>query len=199
MPPEPITELPTTATRSAPTDSPAWSAMAGVTGREEREVELGAGKWTEPARSLDEVRKQLPDSPVRELSLQTSGSSRTRYVGVALLFGAIVVGGLWLLRPPGTPDAPGVPLGAGGPRATEAAPGGPTVTVSTEPAGARLTLDGKRLGRAPVAVAVPTDDAHHELCAEFGKKRSCRSLTGTALSLQDPYIFHLGDGATEGR
>lgn len=50
-------------------DLPKWAQARGVTFDESREAELGDGKWTEAARSLDEVREALPDTPVRELDL----------------------------------------------------------------------------------------------------------------------------------
>jgi len=80
-----------------------------------------------------------------------------------------------------------------GSQATETDLVASTVTINSEPAGVRLTLDGKRLGRTPVVVPVPADDVLVELCAEFGQRRNCQSLTGAALSVQESYVVTLGD------
>ena len=166
----------------------------GVTGEESREGELGSGKWTEPARSLEEVRASLSDEPVRALELGKGGGPSWRLLVVGLAVGAVLVFlGSGMLTGD-TPKDPGTRTvgGQAAPVSLEATPdGGLQVTVLTEPKGARVSLDGHSYGRSPVAVPVPSDTASHELCAELGSRKACRSLTGQALAMEDPYVFPL--------
>ena len=79
-----------------------------------------------------------------------------------------------------------------GSQTTTVQPDIPRVTVDTQPAGARVYLEGVDYGLAPTAVPVPTNDQAHELCVIYKGTRTCRSLTGEALAFEDPYRFIIG-------
>jgi len=157
-----------------------------VTGQTSREDELGDGKWTEPARSLDDVRRQMDAIPVREMDLAGGGPP---WAVLAVLAVVAMVGIAWFMfRPPERTTV--APTGRGLPAATEASVTAPQVQVVTVPPRGRVLLDGRTYGRAPTVVPVPSDSGGHELCVEFDdpSARTCRTLTGAALALEDPYV-----------
>jgi len=169
-----------------------WGNIRGVTGDVEREKELGAGKWAESARTLDDVRSQMTSAPVRDMDLSGSEPPWTLIVfaGLALLAGL----GWWLMSGDSEPSVQ-TPEDVSAqvlPEATQATPGTPQVTVDTVPPGGRVMLDDRDYGNAPTTVPVPMDGGYHRLCVEAGIRRSCRELTGTALAQSDPYVFELG-------
>lgn len=171
------------------------SGSVGVTEDTSREQELGQGKWAGiQGRSAEEIRAQLPEGAAREMDI---GDSPPPYGKIALVLGtAIVVAflGLWGWGDP--PEAP--------PEATPRAPDdavmpaptvveGSWVTITTDPAGARVTLDGEDMGKAPVEIPVPDDSDAHTVCIHKGSLESCRELTADDLLASDPYAFD-GDG-----
>ena len=77
---------PTITERSNQFGNPKWAGIRGITGDDSREQELGSGKWSESARSSDEIRRQMESTPVRELELE---EGRGQW-GMLILFLAIV-------------------------------------------------------------------------------------------------------------
>lgn len=77
-------------------EQPKWEGVRGVTGDARREEELGAGKWTESARSLAEVQGELAAGPPREIEpIEDSKGSK-----VFLIIGLCATAGLvlwWIL------------------------------------------------------------------------------------------------------
>lgn len=71
-------------------EGPRWASAGGVTGDARREAELGAGKWTEPARTAEEVRSELGAGPAREIPPVDEG----RGSKVFLIIGVVAVLGL---------------------------------------------------------------------------------------------------------
>ncbi len=82
-------------------EPPRWQGVGGVTGREDRADELGSGKWQEEARSLDDVRKVMDASPVREMeSLDGAGGgaawpalAAAAFIVFVLVLGWVLFGG----------------------------------------------------------------------------------------------------------
>lgn len=84
--------------------APLWNSAGGVTGSSSREDELGSGKWQEDARSLDDVRKIMDTSPVREM--EAIDDSPARGAWPALAAAAFIVFMLvlaWVVFGGGTP------------------------------------------------------------------------------------------------
>lgn len=63
-----------------------------MTGDARREGELGAGKWTESARTREELEASLPEGRARELQLRPA-----RGLGLWWLIGGAVLGLLGLI------------------------------------------------------------------------------------------------------
>ncbi len=78
------------------TAAPRWAGLKGVTGDVSREDELGSGKWEEEARPLDELRREMGATPVREMeSIDPSrGSWPMLVVALVALVGLVV---LWFV------------------------------------------------------------------------------------------------------
>lgn len=144
------------------------SGTVRVTANPERERELGAGKWTEAARTREELLRQLPGGLTRELALAPRPAPRARW---ALLLLPLLGLGWVLLRPTAPADPPADPP-------TDP----PTVTLTSAPPGARLSLDGAALGLAPLELPLPADGAEHQLCAELDGARACQTLTAADLA-----------------
>jgi hypothetical protein len=133
--------------------------------------------------------------PVRDLEVDTGGANWSLLIGVSVVVALLVL--VWKLYPeqdPAEVEAP-VAVEARAPVAVavEAAPLS-QVRVETSPSGGRVSLDGRSYGMAPVPVPVPQDKARHTLCVELGGVETCREITGSALSVEDPYVFELGSG-----
>ncbi len=185
--------------RHASADDEAWLAGVGISERHEREQELGAGKWTEPARSLEEVAASMPSDPIREMRVRPSGIPY-KLLLIAAILAAVLA---WLVLRDGSGDPEPTPLGPsqsaqkaiGTTPAAEsaAASDAPVVTVWTDLDGARIELDGRDQGPAPTRVPVPLDTELHELCLVLGEMRRCQELTGEQLAARDPYAFTVGD------
>jgi hypothetical protein len=174
-----------------------WMSGVGISERHEREQELGAGKWTEPARSLEEVAASMPSDPIREMRIRSGGlpvKPMLLAAGLAALLG-------WLmLRDKGEDEpTPSEVPAQEEPEPSEiiqvapAASDAPEVTIWTDLEGARVELDGRDQGVAPTRIPVPLDSGVHELCLIKDTLKSCRQLTGEELAMQDPYAFTLGD------
>jgi hypothetical protein len=86
-PPTPAEPLPPTTP-----EQPKWEGLRGVTGDVRREDELGAGKWTESARSLAEVQGELAAGPPREIEPIEDGKGSK----VFLIIGLCATAGLVL-------------------------------------------------------------------------------------------------------
>jgi len=170
-------------------DAPRWAGIRGVTGDPSRGRELGNAKWQQQARSLDEMSRELPTGPARDMDLSEASGGRSPWLLVlAGAIGVLVVFAGWRMSRP-TPAPEAAPVVPTAPGVAESAPQHPTVTVTTDPLGARLFLDEADLGVAPAVVAVPLDDREHQLCVEREGMRTCRQLTGAALASSDPYVF----------
>ena len=155
------------------------SGEIGVKANPEREKELGAGKWTEPARTREELAREMPSTPSRELSVEEAPA---RSVGgaLALLFvgavGVVLFLGWRLL----SPEDSALSRVFGAP---------PTVTITTDPAGARVLFDGVDLGVSPAKLVIPDDREAHDLCAYKGDLKSCQELNADALRASE--VFHV--------
>jgi len=180
-------------------DDGAWLAGVGISERHDREKELGAGKWTEPARSLEEVAASMPSDPIREMKVRGTGIP---YKLVLLAAGLLALLSWLMLRdqgdedpfPPASPSPESSePSSDPEPAASPAAADAPEVTIWTDLEQARVELDGRDQGQAPTRVPVPLDTDLHELCLVQGEMRSCRKLTGEQLAQRDPYAFTIGD------
>jgi hypothetical protein len=154
-----------------------------VTNTNERDEDLGVGKWAASGRSLAEVKSEMDSTPVRELEIQEPGLPWGRIILFVLLS---IAAGLYLWEPA---EAPKTTAGLKVQTAQEAAPTQAMVTVQTEPAGGTVSLDGTIYGAAPVTVPVPADPHTHKLCVQHGAEQTCRDLTGLVLSKDDPYVF----------
>ena len=180
-------------------DDGTWLAGVGISERHDREKELGAGKWTEPARSLEEVAASMPSDPIREMKVRGTGIP---YKLVLLAVGLLALLSWLMLRNRGDEDpfpAPSPspeslePSTDPEPTVSPAAADAPEVTIWTDLEQARVELDGRDQGQAPARVSVPLDTDLHELCLVQGEMRTCRELTGEQLAQQDPYAFTIGD------
>ena len=88
--------LPAAPSAEDPGDGPRWSTAGGVVGDARREAELGAGKWTEPARSPEQVQAELGAGAPREIPPMDDG----RGSKVFLIIGVVATLGLvawWVL------------------------------------------------------------------------------------------------------
>ena len=56
-----------------------------ITENSDRETELGAGKWTEEGRSAEDLAREMPDTPIREMDLEESGKSWGLYVAAVVV------------------------------------------------------------------------------------------------------------------
>jgi hypothetical protein len=187
---------PSDSREAASEDAPKWSGATGVTGSDSREHELGSGKWDESAqaRSLEDLRKEMDTTPVRELELEPGGP-RWGLIALAAIVVLVLVS-WWFFGPAGDPSPEPRPEVAAQPEdnVREAAPLRAEVTITTTPTGARIRLDDRSYGRTPALVPVPTDDRIHRLCAEFeGAEPACRDITGAALASADPYEITLSE------
>lgn len=176
----------------------AWSGVRGVTGDGSREDELGAGKWSDDesagARNLEELRAGMSAAPVRDMDLKDSGPPWLLIAGAVSAVGLVVLAVLAFSGPSeGEAPAPADADASGERAPVEALPTVATVTVDTRPTGAEVFLDDRTYGPAPTPVPVPTDDVPHQLCVELAGSRHCRTLTGAALAMEDPYRFDLDD------
>jgi cytochrome c-type biogenesis protein CcmH/NrfG len=98
------------AARGAVDEAARWDGARGVTGDASRERELGAGKWQESARSLDEVRRQMDAEPVREMEpIEASAGSWPMLAMGAVLLLLLVGLYLWATGAFGGPQV--VPAG----------------------------------------------------------------------------------------
>ena len=146
--------------------SPAWGdAELGVGRNAQREEELGDGKWNESGRSAKEIAGQLPSSPVREMEFKGQDSG-----GRALLMGLMVgtvllLGTLWFLT---------------GAKSTA------SITLETHPAGLRISVDGKDLGKAPAKFNLPSGQGQHRLCAYVGEDQRCKNQSRAQLRASKP-------------
>ena len=68
-----------------------------------------------------------------------------------------------------------------------AASDAPTVTITSNLEGARVTLDVYDHGRVPATVPVPMDQVLHEICVQKGTRMRCLNLAGEDLAARDPY------------
>ena len=173
-----------------------WLHGVGVTDRSEREQELGAGKWTEEARTLEEVRASLSSEPIREMRVSRGGFPWKLVLLAGLLLVATAL--FFLIR--NEDDALRGKRGEAASAAEDgelrsessAAAHAPQVTIWTDLQGAEVELDARALGPAPVRLSVPLDAGLHELCITLGQSRTCRHLTAEQLAAEDPYAFTFG-------
>ena len=77
--------------------------IKGITSDPARETELGSGKWTASGRSLEDLKREMPDTPVRELEIFEREKSYTGLVVVLLILSALAI--FWLTNPSETPPA----------------------------------------------------------------------------------------------
>ena len=195
------------------------SEMVGNQGRDRdssRELELGAGKWSEAAdaRSLDELRQQMDSAPVRELQVEPAGP-RWELLGIVAIVLLLLVA-WWVFQPfsatestppppesvtaragRAAPEQPPAPAPAPAPQSTREAASA-TVQVTTTPSGARIRLDDRSYGLSPATVPIPRDGQSHRLCAEAADAEPvCRDVTGATLSARDTFDIPLGAAGTE--
>jgi hypothetical protein len=131
----------------------------GVTHDSARDAELGAGKWTESARPLEELSRDLPKSPTRtmELDAATAATPWGLLVAVGVLVGIVGIATVSYLR--SHPTAVAAPE---------------TATLRTVPDGAEVLVDGRTLGVAPVQIVLPEKAV--EVCAVWAGDRHCKTL-----------------------
>jgi hypothetical protein len=166
----------------------------GVTNDTSREAELGVGKWAEAGgRSFEELARSLPNTPIRELTIEGGGLPWGLILFVASL---VFMGSAWWV----TRDSPQAdsqePVHSQVtpqtlPTRVVASAEGAEVTVTTNPDGALITFDDQSLGRAPTRVPVPRDTAEHTLCAVKDRLNRCRTLTAEDLLTHDPLHMDL--------
>lgn len=159
---------------------PLWGGVKGVTNNPNREKELGLGKWTEPARSADEIRRALPGSPPRAMDL---GEARPVWPLYAVLAVVVMVGVGWLWQRSSPAPEP-MPTSTAAP----AMPAPEVVEVSADVRVVRIevihgedgpvTYDGIFYGNSPVDIPLPSDDSARTLCIA----EQCRPLSRTQLT-----------------
>jgi hypothetical protein len=170
----------------------------GVGSLEDREDALGPGKWLEQGRSAAEITRDLPSTPIREIEIETGGYPWARFavMGMVLAGGIAAYRGFWPSGddpsnsppPPIVADAATVqPLHTTHAAASDA----PTVTITSNLEGARVTLDGHDHGRVPARVPVPLDQVLHEICVQKGARIRCLNLAGEDLAARDPYLVEV--------
>ena len=187
---QPITE------RSSSFNRPKWEGIRGITGDDSREQELGVGKWSESARSLEEVRREMDSAPVRELELD---SSRGQW-GMLLLFLALIgalVAWWWIFQSGEDDSSPSSeestlsgPSGTRLPGETNADPTLPTVIISTAPnEGAEVKIKGKTVpGTTPVEVSLETDISQVDICVKIDEW-VCDIVPLETLLKNDKYVM----------
>jgi hypothetical protein len=147
-----------------------WMSARGVTNDSARDAELGAGKWTESARPLEELARELPRSPTRSMEIPEGGGNGA-WVALAVLFVVLFAGAFFAFR--GTDDAPPAPA--------------ERVAFHTSPEGAEVVIDGRTVGVAPVEIALPDEGVTIVACALWAGTRHCTKLDRSLL--QNGYTF----------
>jgi hypothetical protein len=165
-------------------DAPRWASARGITGDEQREQELGSGKWSEETvGNLESVRRQMADRPVRDIDLEPSGPNWAMLGAAGVFVLGLIAWGISASMGGGeTPD-----------NATTATPPPPAkVQVEVNVPGAQVSLDGISYGPAPAQVPIPADDQPHQLCAEAeGRDRTCEEVTANRLIQRNPYSIRV--------
>jgi len=70
---------------------PKWMGIKGITSDPARETELGSGKWTASGRSLEDLKREMPDTPVRELEIFEHERNYTGFVLLLLILSGIAI------------------------------------------------------------------------------------------------------------
>jgi len=197
--PEPITTSDPEILRKAAVPGSIWPAGLGVGSLQEQGDALGPGKWLEQGRSVEELTRDLPSTPVREIEIKTGGYPWARFVMVAMLvFAAFKIQQIL----PGSDASQEGDVPAQLEEETElnsepiqttraAAADAPVVTITSNIDNPRVTLDGQDYGRAPTTVPVPTDEYLHELCVQKGTRIRCLNLAGEDLAERDPFLVEI--------
>jgi hypothetical protein len=149
-----------------------WMAARGVTHDSARDAELGAGKWTEPARPLEELARELPKSPTRSMEIVEGGRSGGAWLALVALFVGLFAIAFFAF---------------GGADEKAAAPPPVQATLRTQPDGAEVQVDGRTLGVSPVEVALPASGKTIEVCAVWAGDRHCQKLGRE--QLENGYTF----------
>ncbi|MEE2751260.1 MAG: PEGA domain-containing protein, partial [Myxococcota bacterium] len=197
--PEPLTSSDPEILRKTAVPGSIWPDGLGVGSLQEQGDALGPGKWLEQGRSVEELTRDLPSTPVREIEIKTGGYPWARFVMVGILaFGLFKV---WQMLPKddsapdevnnAQPDEESefnsVPIQTTRAAAADA----PVVTITSNIDNPRVTLDGQDYGRAPTTVPVPTDEYLHELCVQKGTRIRCLNLAGEDLAERDPFLVEI--------
>jgi hypothetical protein len=61
-----------------------------------------------------------------------------------------------------------------------------SITLETHPAGLRVSVDGKDLGKAPAKFNLPSGQGQHRLCAYVGEDQRCKSQSRAQLRASKP-------------
>lgn len=149
-----------------------WMAARGVTHDSARDAELGSGKWTEPARPLEELARELPKSPTRSMETVDGGTSTGTWLALAVLSFVLFAGAFFAFR-------------SGEEKV--ATPPAVQATLRTQPDGAEVLVDGRTLGVSPVEVALPAAGKTIEVCAVWAGDRHCQKLSRE--QLEKGYTF----------
>ena len=207
---------PTITERSNQFGNPKWAGIRGITGDDSREQELGSGKWSESARSADEIRRQMQSTPVRELELE---EGRGQW-GMLILFAAIV-GSLfawWKFADLSLDDASDSETNEQSddeyrmnvaptssktdqaetelPQTSRADPSSEvSVILNTSPhQGATVMIDSQRIdGVTPMRITIPSDSQMVELCISL----SANGSNGLKQDLVDCNLISLEELAAE--
>ncbi len=150
-----------------------WMAARGVTHDSARDAELGSGKWTEPARPLEELARELPKSPTRTMETVDGGTSTGTWLALAALSFVLFAGAFFAFRS-------GEPKVATAPPAVHA-------TLRTQPDGAEVLVDGRTLGVSPVEVTLPEAGRTIDVCAVWAGDRHCQKMSRA--QLESGYTF----------
>ncbi len=204
----PVSPLPTPEPISSPdpeilrkTNNPGsiWPTGLGVGSLQEKGDALGPGKWLEQGRSIEELTRDLPSTPVREIEIKTGGYPWARFVMMAILaFGIFKTWQMWPSKDADSEETNTVQTDNENELNSEpiqttraAAADAPVVTITSNIDNPRVTLDGHDYGRAPTTVPVPTDEYLHELCVQKGTRIRCLNLAGEDLAERDPFLVEV--------
>jgi hypothetical protein len=177
-----------------------WLSSVGVTGNPDRDAELGSGKWTEPARSREELAAAMGGlGGPRELDLGEAGLPWGRILMAATVL--LVAGGYWLSSYEKAPvestradttaaqKQPHVAIESSRAAGSDL----PTVTITTNVTAARVYLDDEYHGPAPATLSIPVDQALHKLCIRTGDFEHCDQLTSEQLAMNPVFDLPIVD------
>jgi hypothetical protein len=175
-------------------EQPLWSGVKGVTNSSSRETELGVGKWTEPARSPEEIRQAFPSTPTRNMQLSDGTSNLPLYAAAALALLALSI--FWLYQNNNQP-AETFTLPDATNEVVESTPAAAMVQVQVlTGAQGEVIFEGVSYGMTPAGIPLPDGAGSRSLCLQFSDRSRCLQVTRAQLAANQVFLFDTSKAST---